>query len=384
MRSPVFILILSVIFILFGGINYYIGLRGWQTVFSHISWVNGKVYWTVFWVLALSYLIARVGERFLPVALSRGLVQIGAYWLAAMFYFILIWLFVDIIRILGTWAHFLPAGFKGNMTIGVFVFVAVVLLLVYGTYNARNPRVHHYDVTISKKADQIKDLHVVMVSDVHLGTIIHGGRLARMVDMINEQEPDLVLFAGDVIDEDVDYFIEKKMSDYFRKIKSKYGVYAVLGNHEYIGGHAEAAVKGLSEAGITVLKDQTIKVADAFYVAGRDDLSSDRFTNSKRKPLTEVLNNVDKKLPILLLDHQPSRLEESQAQGVDLQLSGHTHVGQMFPNNLITDKIYEVDWGYLRKGPFQVIVSSGYGTWGPPIRIGNYPEIVDINLKFAE
>jgi predicted MPP superfamily phosphohydrolase len=101
-----------------------------------------------------------------------------------------------------------------------------------------------------------------------------------------------------------------------------------------------------------------------------------------RKDLSTLLQGVDKKLPIILLDHQPYNLSEAEKNGVDLQLSGHTHKGQISPGNLITKKVYEVDWGYEKKGNFNIYVSSGVGTWGPPIRTGSHSEIVDIYINF--
>lgn len=387
MRNPVFILIFGLILLVYSLINYYIGLRGWQTVLSHTG-LNSRLYWLVFWLLALSYLIGRIGEKLMPGGLSRGFVYVGSYWLGVMFYFFLIWAFVDIMRIIINLTRIFPEGIKyngqGMLIVGTVVLFTAAGLLIYGTWNARNPRINHYDVTINKKAGNLNQLHIVMVSDIHLGTIIKNGRLLKMVDMVNKLNPDIVLFAGDVIDEDVEFFIEQKMSDYFRKIKSRYGVFAVLGNHEYIGGHAEEAVKGLSEAGITVLRDRAVKVADGIYIVGRDDRSAGRLNHTPRLALKEIMKNVDKSFPVIVLDHQPTNLAEAESQGVDLQFSGHTHRGQMFPNQLITQRMFEDDWGYLKKGPLQVIVSSGYGTWGPPIRIGNKPEIVDVELHFAK
>ncbi|HWI54984.1 MAG TPA: metallophosphoesterase, partial [Desulfobacteria bacterium] len=123
-------------------------------------------------------------------------------------------------------------------------------------------------------------------------------------------------------------------------------------------------------------------VADSFYIVGRDDKSGSRFTGHKRKNLQDIISAVDRSLPVIVMDHQPTNLGETERAGVDLQVSGHTHRGQLFPNHLITRRIYEVDYGYLRKGNLNVIVSSGYGTWGPPIRVGSVAEIVDINVEF--
>ena len=388
MKNLIVVVIIIIFFSIFAVLNYYIGLRGWQALFKRIPGLPGWLYWLVFWVIALSYLAARFGQPFLPSWFSERLTLVGAFWLAAMFYFILILILVDIVRMLDRLLNFIPTGFKTNPIVvpsmGILVLTVVVAIIAYGYCNARNPRITHYDLTISKEAGSLDKLHAVMVSDLHLGTIIHNGRLTQMTDMIKALNPDIVLFAGDVIDENVAVVAEKQMEESFRQLKPKFGTYAVLGNHEYIGGHAEEIIKYLKAAGVKVLRDGYAKVGDAFYIIGRDDRSGQRFTGDSRLRLSELMEGINKSLPVILLDHQPTNLEESHQNGVDLQLSGHTHRGQLFPNQWITELIYEVDWGQLRKGNLQVIVSSGYGTWGPPIRVGNIPEIVDINIKFIE
>ena len=153
-------------------------------------------------------------------------------------------------------------------------------------------------------------------------------------------------------------------------------------NHEYIGGNAEEAIKYLGEAGVKVLRDSSQEIAGSFYLIGRDDRSSERVNRVTRQSIKTLLQGVDRSLPLLLMDHQPLQLEEPVEHGVDLQLSGHTHAGQLFPIRFMTRRIFEDDWWLLRKGNFQLIVSSGYGTWGPPVRLGNTPEVVDIMIKF--
>jgi hypothetical protein len=159
-------------------------------------------------------------------------------------------------------------------------------------------------------------------------------------------------------------------------------VYAVTGNHEYIGG-VEPACAYLTEHGITMLRDAATVVAKSVVLAGREDISYNRGNGRKRKPLSELLNGCDRSLPIIVMDHQPFRLHEAEGQGVDLQLSGHTHHGQLFPFNFITERVFELSWGYKKKGNTHVYVSCGVGTWGPPVRIGNTPEIVDLTLTFV-
>ena len=388
MRSGTMYVFISAFMAIFGVLNYYIGFRGWQTFGSYLPGPYRKVYWIIFWLLAMSYLMARIGRAYLPIAVDRGLTLIGSFWLGAMFYFILILAVVDVVRLLDRWLGFLPPGIKNNPTakpvVGLVVFLGVCVILAYGFWNARHPQIRHYNLSIPKQAGILSGLHIVMVSDIHLGTIIHNGQLVRMTDMIKELKPDIVLFAGDIIDVNIETFVEQQMADSFKQLKPKYGVFAVLGNHEYIGGHSEEIIRYLQEAGVQVLRDRYVKVNESIYVVGRDDRSGERFNGRSRQKLSALMRGIDHSFPIILMDHQPANLKEGQEQGADLQFSGHTHRGQMFPNQFITRLIYEEDWGYLKKGSLQVIVSSGYGTWGPPIRIGNTPEIVDISVKFTK
>lgn len=383
-----FILAILILLLFYGGMNYWIGLRAWQGLFKYLphapAWQS--YYWILFALIASSYLLGRFIQKYLPANLNRVIAYIGAYWLAAMFYLVLILILFEALRLTNRFTHIIPDTLlvrpSFNLTLSLLILIGLTGLLVYGTWNARNPRIQHYDLTLNKPAGNLSTLHVVMVSDIHLGTINQNGTLNGLVSRVNALKPDLILLAGDVFDENVEVFVEQKMAIPFQSMKAPYGVYAVLGNHEYIGGHAEDAIHYLGEANIKVLRDQSIEIAGAFNLIGRDDQSGARFNGKKRADLQSLLQSLNTKLPILVMDHQPSHLEEAEKDGVDLQVSGHTHRGQLWPNQYITQRIFEKDWGLLQKGSFHLIVSDGYGTWGPPIRVGNRPEIVDLQIQF--
>jgi predicted MPP superfamily phosphohydrolase len=165
------------------------------------------------------------------------------------------------------------------------------------------------------------------------------------------------------------------------QIKSKLGVYAITGNHEYIGG-VESAVKYLKEHGIKELRDTCVLIDNRFYLVGREDRDRPRFTGKPRHELSDLMQQVDRSYPVILMDHQPFNLDRTVDQGVDLQLSGHTHHGQLWPFNYITSAMYEISCGYKKIGQTHFYVSTGFGTWGPPVRLGNRPEIVQITLTF--
>jgi len=222
-----------------------------------------------------------------------------------------------------------------------------------------------------------------MVSDVHLGTIVGPKRLSLLVTEVNRLQPDLLLLPGDILDDHPGSWSENELVESLTKLKARYGKYAVPGNHEYLGGRIEKNIALLERSGIRVLRDACVLVGNSFYLAGRDEKMARIISGKARLPLAQLLAGIDRTRPVILMDHQPVDLDEALREGVDLQLSGHTHVGQMFPNRFVTRRVYEIDWGYLQKENLQVVVSSGFGTWGPPIRVGNYPEIVAIDLGFA-
>ena len=381
MRASIMHFIIIVV-LLFAAINYYIGLRGWQ---AFHRWLPGWGYWTVFILLAGAYLAGRFLERAFPQSPASILTIIGSYWLGFMYYALLLVVLIDIVRLLYRWWHFIPANvLHSPQWVGVAGVSLLLLIMSYGIWNALHPIVRHYDLTIDKDGGDYRTFHAVLVTDIHLGRIVNARRLAGLVERVNALHPDVVLLGGDTIDEDVGPFAEQQMPAIFQRLNAPLGCYAIFGNHEYLGGQAEEAARCIRDAHIIVLRDQTTLVANSFYLVGRDDLSSRRTTHRRRAALSDLLQGIERNRPIIMLDHQPFHLEEAEEAGVDLQLSGHTHRGQLYPNNYITHAVFEDDWGYLRKGACQFIVSCGYGTWGPPLRTGNTPEIVDMTIHFRK
>jgi len=342
------------------------------------------LYWILFILVALSPIAARLGTSILHGKLPESLVKLGDYWMAAIYYLVVAWVLIDFLRLI---SRLIAPNFTRVMVpspcLGVGILIMLISLLTYGTLNAAQTRVQHYKINIEKTAPGLKALKAVLVSDTHLGTTMNISRLQKLVSQVNDLQPDIVFMPGDIIDGDLDYFSAQGMDKLLRQINAPLGVFAVLGNHEYLGGSGELVSTHLHEAGIVVLQDNYLLVQDLFYVVGREDRMANRFTGLKRLTLPEIMNGMNKDLPIILMDHQPYDLSEAELSGIDLQLSGHTHHGQFFPNDFVTNRIFEVDWGYLKKGDLHVIVTCGYGTWGPPIRIGSHSEIVVIDITFA-
>ncbi|KAF1086623.1 putative metallophosphoesterase [Sporotomaculum syntrophicum] len=383
------ILAFSIIILLYGLLTYWIGLRMWQLVGRFIPYLPIALFWLMFWLIAFSFFAGHLSKKYLAPGISRWLILLGDYWLAFMFYCLIVLAILELFLLAGQRLAFLPRGsydqFPAALVLGLGVLLTVLVIFSYGWWNARHPQVTHYDISIPKSAGQLKQLHVVAVSDLHLGIIVDNYRLAELVAMVNDLKPDIILLPGDIVDGDPLPYIEQNMAETWRRLKSRYGIYAVLGNHEYIGGQSATIINRLEQTGIKVLRDAVVLVEGSFYLVGREDVYSSFFNGNERKTLASIMAGIDRdpKKPAIVLDHQPVHLDEPWEQEVDLQISGHTHRGQLAPLSLITEHIFEVDYGYLCKGQLQIIVSSGFGTWGPPIRVGNRPEILDILIKFT-
>lgn len=196
-------------------------------------------------------------------------------------------------------------------------------------------------------------------------------------------KPDLILLAGDVLDDVIEPFIRNRMAERLGRLAAPLGVYAVLGNHEYYGGHIEEYVERMAALGIPVLRDERATPGGILNVVGRKDKAAESMDPQGRKPVAELLKGVDRSLPIILMDHQPYGYAADEEAGVDIVVSGHTHRGQFAPNHWVTGRLFELDWGYLRKGRMHAVVSSGYGTWGPPVRLASRSEIVHLSVTFS-
>ena len=231
------------------------------------------------------------------------------------------------------------------------------------------------NLMINKKSDHFKNLTIVAASDIHLGYIIGKERLAGWVEMINNQNPDIILLTGDIFDKDFNFKESQNIDEELMKLHARYGVYAVLGNHEYFRD-IEKAIENLQCSGIKLLRDQAITIDNKFVIIGRDDL-----TNINRKPIESLLSGLNPNLPVILMDHQPSNLQESVKNDIDLQISGHTHNGQIFPYSLIKSKFWELSYGYRKIGNTNFYVSSGLGLSYVPMRFGTQSEIVRIQLN---
>jgi uncharacterized protein len=374
----------GIVLTVYGLVNFYIIRRAISVVPE--SYKNLFLATSIF--IICSFIAGRVIERFMTNILSDALIWIGSFWLAFMFYFFLILIIIDFLRLINHFIPFFPAFVTINIEktkrIAALIVLLLALITVVGGYiNTQMILTKTYNFRIKKNAGELKSLNVVMASDLHLGNILGKSFLSKIKDQINQLQPDIILFAGDIIDEDISPVINNNVGKELLQLKSKYGVYAITGNHEYIGG-VEEACKYLTGHGINVIRDSVVKIQNSFYIIGREDRARRQFGGKQRKDLQVLLEGVDRSLPLLLMDHQPFGLKEAVENGIDFQVSGHTHYGQLWPINFIVDKIYDLAWGYAVDGKTHYYVSCGVGGWGPPVRTGSRPEILNFKIKFGK
>lgn len=368
---------------LYALMSYYIGRRGWNALGKPATRSVRILYGVVFSLFVLPFPAAELGEDVLPASIASGLTIWGGYSMVAVLYVFFMLLMVDFIRLFDKRLGLIPAGIKEHPrtppTLGAMVVILALAIVAYGGWNARHPAVTEYHVTVDKDAGSLQQLQIAMVSDIHYGPIIDDERLNRLVDMIHKLRPDIVLLAGDITDGRLPQGEARKLAEILGRIRAPYGTFAVPGNHDRdLRDNDSELMRYLKEEGIRVLRDSHVLIGDSVYLIGRDDPGH----RGARMELGALMKGVDASKPILLLIHRPIDLDKAQANGIDLQLSGHTHRGQIFPANLITGLIYERDWGLLKRGNYHLIVSCGYGTWGPPLRIGNRPEVVSVTMTF--
>ena len=377
-------LFFTIFFTIYTALNYYIFIRGWQAL--HTLPVLKPFYVVFFIIISYGYVIAKVLYKYLHPLAYDIILGAGAIWFAFLVYFILLLLGLDIIRLLESFFHFLPKfiydNYEQTKKITAIVIIALVSLIVFlGNLNKRDITIKNLELTLPKGSGKLNELNIVMASDLHLSPIDGERLLAKIIDKMNSLNPDIILLAGDIVDDKAEILEQRKIGESFKKLNPKYGIYTINGNHEFING-VDASVDYAEHLGMKVLRDEYEFIDSSFYVIGREDVSMNSFTGRKRKTLEDIISSINSDHPKILLDHTPVKLEQAEKNGIDLQFSGHTHHGQIWPGNIITESIYEVSWGYKKKGNTHYYVTSGAGTWGPPVSTGSKSEIVNIKIKF--
>jgi predicted MPP superfamily phosphohydrolase len=322
----------------------------------------------------------------LPLKLRRFFIWVGGHWVGALAPLLIGFGGLDVLRIAFLCLFHVRFSAQLLFYASFFILAVVAALLIKGTFCAVSPRVTRYQISVHKKAGALRCLRIALVSDIHLGVLIDHTQLTALCQKINALQPDLILIAGDLLDAGLPSLHDAdKISQTLRTLSAHYGAYVCLGNHDVRhGASVEETIAFFEQSGLHVLYDKAVLIDQSFYLIGRADYGFSGTACAPRASLSALLSPLDASLPLLVIDHQPNQLQEAADAGVDVQFSGHTHKGQMFPISLITHRQFETDFGLWKKGDFTAVVSCGYGTWGPRLRMGSRSELVLATLTFDD
>lgn len=350
-------------------------------------------------VILYAVFFASVGIGFIMpqgTAYERFFKRMGNYALGVSLYEWLVLMFLAVIRFFRRRSRYADLEkLDSRRHIVIWGLVAVLLIASissWGIWNAHHIQETRYNITIKKDGGRFNTMNIALVSDIHMGYNAGVSHVRQMVNKINATSPDVVVIAGDIFDNEYaaldhpDQLIEE-----YQRLNARYGVYAVYGNHDVeekifsgftftASHHRQPSSKMktfLKKAHIKVLNDKKVLINHSVYLYGRPDAMT-----MTRKEAQEITAGMDMTKPIIVADHEPRELNALSKAGVDADLSGHTHNGQMFPANIIVSALYANSYGYRRIGAMHSIVTSGVGAWGPFMRVGTKAEICTIHITF--
>lgn len=384
------------------GVSSYMMFRFfyWMKHCNHrFNWLRFKVPFAVVYLfMALSPVIAFLLPKSAVAIVIR---RISTYWIGIMLYSLLYVVLFDLLRLIAKHTKLkntLLFSRGSVISIGSVVVACAVATCLYGIFNARNIKVNEYSVTVNKSCGSDKHLKAVLVADLHMGYAIGVDHITNMVEKINQQDADIVIIAGDIFDNSYDGMDDPEgIKAQLKSIKSKYGVYAVYGNHDIDekilmgftfdwGGkqlHNEKMTNFMKECNIKLINDESVLINDEFYLVGRRDTDKPNTEDGTRAEISELTKDLDKTKPIFVLSHEPDELQKTADAGADIDFSGHTHDGQLFPGNLTIGLFWENPCGMIKKDNMYSIVTSGVGVYGTFMRVGTDAEICSVDIDFA-
>lgn len=384
------------------GVSSYMMFRFfyWMKHCNHrFNWLRFKVPFAVVYLfMALSPVIAFLLPKSAVAIVIR---RISTYWIGIMLYSLLYVVLFDLLRLIAKHTKLkntLLFSRGSVISIGSVVVACAVATCLYGIFNARNIKVNEYSVTVNKSCGSDKHLKAVLVADLHMGYAIGVDHITNMVEKINQQDADIVIIAGDIFDNSYDGMDDPEgIKAQFKSIKSKYGVYAVYGNHDIDekilmgftfdwGGkqlNSEKMTNYMKECNIKLINDESVLINDEFYLVGRRDTDKPGTEDGTRAEISELTKDLDKTKPIFVLSHEPDELQKTADAGADIDFSGHTHDGQLFPGNLTIGLFWENPCGMIKKDNMYSIVTSGVGVYGTFMRVGTDAEICSVDIDFA-
>ena len=384
------------------GVSSYMMFRFfyWMKHCNHrFNWLRFKVPFAVVYLfMALSPVIAFLLPKSAVAIVIR---RISTYWIGIMLYSLLYVVLFDLLRLIAKHTKLkntLLFSRGSVISIGSVVVACAVATCLYGIFNARNIKVNEYSVTVNKSCGSDKHLKAVLVADLHMGYAIGVDHITNMVEKINQQDADIVIIAGDIFDNSYDGMDDPEgIKAQLKSIKSKYGVYAVYGSHDIDekilmgftfdwGGkqlHSEKMTNFMKECNIKLINDESVLINDEFYLVGRRDTDKPGTEDGTRAEISELTKDLDKTKPIFVLSHEPDELQKTADAGADIDFSGHTHDGQLFPGNLTIGLFWENPCGMIKKDNMYSIVTSGVGVYGTFMRVGTDAEICSVDIDFA-
>lgn len=384
------------------GVSSYMMFRFfyWMKHCNHrFNWLRFKVPFAVVYLfMALSPVIAFLLPKSAVAIVIR---RISTYWIGIMLYSLLYVVLFDLLRLIAKHTKLkntLLFSRGSVISIGSVVVACAVATCLYGIFNARNIKVNEYSVTVNKSCGSDKHLKAVLVADLHMGYAIGVDHITNMVEKINQQDADIVIIAGDIFDNSYDGMDNPEgIKAQLKSIKSKYGVYAVYGNHDIDekilmgftfdwGGkqlNSEKMTNFMKECNIKLINDESVLINDEFYLVGRRDTDKPGTEDGTRAEISELTKDLDKTKPIFVLSHEPDELQKTADAGADIDFSGHTHDGQLFPGNLTIGLFWENPCGMIKKDNMYSIVTSGVGVYGTFMRVGTDAEICAVDIDFA-
>jgi len=373
-----FSIFLTVFITLYSLLHFYAFLK------IRAGFSSGKVFLFIL-ALIMAFMVfcpilVRVFERDGMQRLPQILAHVGFTWMGFLFLFVCSAFLLDLIRMLlsfSAWVFHQTPGTWGFAPKALFYVAAAFAfgIGVYAYFEALNIRTEHITIETAKISEKQGRVRIVQISDVHLGLIVRDSRLENILRKVEAAKPDILVSTGDLVDGQIDNI--DRIANRFRQITPPYGKFAVTGNHEFHAG-INKALAFTTNAGFKVLRGEKVDIPEVITIAGVDDPRGKY--NIPRKEEEALLSGLPEDRFVLLLKHRPYLLKQSEGL-FDLQLSGHTHRGQIFPFTLIIKKMYPIDAGLLdlKNGSF-LYVNRGSGTWGPPLRFLSPPEVTIIDL----
>jgi len=378
-----FIIFLSVFFSLYGSMHFYVYRKiTSQTTFPSVANIAIIIF------LALMVVSPILSRTFTSKRIDGAgyiLTLVSSFWIGFVFYLFLINVGVDIINISSKLIS--RAAFGGDPSLLIPksypTFFSILLIVIgictYAYFEALNIGITRVAVQTSKLPEDVEELVIAQISDVHLGVLVGEKRLKKITRIIREVKPDILFSTGDLVDGNLDTM--RGLAEEFRGINPRLGKYAVTGNHEFYAG-IERSLRFTEDSGFMLLRNQYVNLNGIINLIGVDDPTAERFKNRAGEDISKLFSRCNPNLFTILLYRQPRKFRENAfLMPIDLQLSGHTHKGQLFPFNLITHIFFPLQGGLFEVNGKKLYASRGTGTWGPPLRFLSPPEIFVIKLE---